>query len=52
MNRSLKAARPGSLAMALWIAVSVPASGFYDMYCWQVYMLTTRGDRRVTGPGS
>jgi soluble lytic murein transglycosylase-like protein len=24
---------------------------FYDLYCWQVYMLTTRGDRRVTGPG-
>jgi transglycosylase-like protein with SLT domain len=24
---------------------------FYAMYCWQVYVLTTRGDRRVTGPG-
>jgi hypothetical protein len=24
---------------------------FYELYCWQVYMLTTRGDRRVTGPG-
>jgi soluble lytic murein transglycosylase-like protein len=24
---------------------------FYDLYCWQVYMLTTRGDRRITGPG-
>jgi soluble lytic murein transglycosylase-like protein len=24
---------------------------FFDLYCWQVYMLTTRGDRRVTGPG-
>lgn len=24
---------------------------YYAMYCWQVYVLTTRGDRRVTGPG-
>jgi soluble lytic murein transglycosylase-like protein len=24
---------------------------FYEMYCWQVYVLTTRGDRRITGPG-
>jgi len=24
---------------------------FYDLYCWQVYVITTRGDRRVTGPG-
>jgi hypothetical protein len=24
---------------------------FYDLYCWQVYILTTRGDRRITGPG-
>jgi len=25
---------------------------YYAMYCWQVYVLTTRGDRRVTGPGA
>jgi hypothetical protein len=24
---------------------------FYAMYTWQVYVLTTKGDRRVTGPG-
>jgi hypothetical protein len=24
---------------------------YYAMYCWQVYLLTMRGDRRVTGPG-
>jgi membrane-bound lytic murein transglycosylase B len=24
---------------------------YYAMYCWQVYILTTRGDRRITGPG-
>ena len=24
---------------------------YYAMYCWQVYVLTTRGDQRVTGPG-
>ncbi len=24
---------------------------YYAMYCWQVFVLTTRGDRRVTGPG-
>jgi soluble lytic murein transglycosylase-like protein len=24
---------------------------FYAMYTWQVYVLTTQGDRRVTGPG-
>jgi membrane-bound lytic murein transglycosylase B len=24
---------------------------YYVMYCWQVYVLTTRGDERVTGPG-
>jgi membrane-bound lytic murein transglycosylase B len=24
---------------------------YYAMYCWQVYVLTTHGDRRITGPG-
>jgi membrane-bound lytic murein transglycosylase B len=24
---------------------------YYTLYCYQVYVLTTRGDRRVTGPG-
>jgi membrane-bound lytic murein transglycosylase B len=24
---------------------------YYAMYCWQVYILTTHGDRRITGPG-
>jgi membrane-bound lytic murein transglycosylase B len=24
---------------------------YYAMYCWQVYVLTTRGDQRITGPG-
>jgi membrane-bound lytic murein transglycosylase B len=25
-------------------------SHFYDLYCWQVFVKTPRGDRRVTGP--
>jgi hypothetical protein len=24
---------------------------YYAMYCWQVYMFTTRSRRRITGPG-
>jgi hypothetical protein len=24
---------------------------FYELYNWQVYLKTARGDRRVTGPG-
>jgi membrane-bound lytic murein transglycosylase B len=24
---------------------------FYELYCWQVFVRTPRGDRRVTGPG-
>jgi membrane-bound lytic murein transglycosylase B len=31
--------------------ISADRTMFYELYCWQVFVKTPRGDRRVTGPG-
>jgi hypothetical protein len=52
LRRALHAYNPSSAYVdaVLRYARRIPAT-FYELYNWQVFLKTSRGERRVTGPG-
>ena len=55
LRRALHAYNPSSAYVDAVLRyarrISVDRTTFYALYCWQVFVKTPSGDRRVTGPG-
>jgi membrane-bound lytic murein transglycosylase B len=55
LGRALHAYNPSSAYVDAVLryarTMAVDRNVFYELYCWQVFVKTPQGDRRVTGPG-